>query len=74
MNLSAPTYGSMIKAYGQAADVQRVQELWAEMLEKGVKPTSITLGCLIEALVVNHKAQEAWGLVRQQMEDEERRG
>ena len=35
VNLSEPTYGSMIKAYGQAADVQRVQELWAEMLEKG---------------------------------------
>eukprot|EP00445_Apocalathium_hangoei_P041727 CAMPEP_0203978424 /NCGR_PEP_ID=MMETSP0359-20131031/102110_1 /ASSEMBLY_ACC=CAM_ASM_000338 /TAXON_ID=268821 /ORGANISM="Scrippsiella Hangoei, Strain SHTV-5" /LENGTH=1051 /DNA_ID=CAMNT_0050916635 /DNA_START=126 /DNA_END=3279 /DNA_ORIENTATION=- len=74
VKLSAPTYGSMIKAYGQAGDVHRVQELWAEMQEKGVKPTSITLGCLTEALVVNNKAQEAWDLVRQQMEDEERRG
>mmetsp|Transcript_36865 Transcript_36865/g.118864 ORF Transcript_36865/g.118864 Transcript_36865/m.118864 type:complete len:483 (-) Transcript_36865:109-1557(-) len=74
VKLSAPTYGSMIKAYGQAGDVHRVQELWAEMQEQGVKPTSITLGCLTEALVVNNKAQEAWDLVRQQMKDEERRG
>jgi pentatricopeptide repeat protein len=74
VNLSAPTYGSMIKAYGQAGNLQRVQELWVEMQEQGVKPTSITLGCLTEALVVNNKAQEAWTLARQQMEDEERRG
>jgi len=74
VNLSAPTYGSMIKAYGQAGDVTRVQELWAEMQERGVKPTSITLGCLTEALVINNQGDEAWELVRQQMENEERRG
>mmetsp|Transcript_64362 Transcript_64362/g.181487 ORF Transcript_64362/g.181487 Transcript_64362/m.181487 type:complete len:942 (+) Transcript_64362:146-2971(+) len=74
VKLSAPTYGSMIKAYGQAGDVTRVQELWAEMQERGVKPTSITLGCLTEALVINNQGDEAWELVRQQMENEERRG
>ncbi len=31
VNLSAPTYGSMIKAYGQAGEVLRVQELWKEV-------------------------------------------
>merc|ERR1719346_934765 len=51
--LAAPTYGSMIKAYGQARDVARVRELWQEMEEQGVKPTDITLGCLTEALVIN---------------------
>merc|ERR1719274_412747 len=41
--LSAPTYGSMIKAYGRARDIERVRELWAEMRRRCVKPTSITL-------------------------------
>lgn len=74
VNLTAPTYGSMIKAYGQAGDCARVHELWREMDETGVKPTSITLGCMAEALVVNGQAQEAWDLVHTVQADEERKG
>jgi len=74
VNLTAPTYGSMIKAYGQAGDVVRVRELWNEMEERGVKPTSITLGCMTEALVTNNQADEAWQLVHTQLQSEERQG
>merc|ERR1719171_1820130 len=42
--LTAPTYGSMIKAYGRARDIERVRELWNEMRRRHVTPTSITLG------------------------------
>jgi len=42
--LTAPTYGSMIKAYGQARDVERIWELWTEMTSRQVKPTAITWG------------------------------
>ncbi|CAK0789789.1 unnamed protein product [Prorocentrum cordatum] len=73
VNLTAPTYGSMIKAYGQAGDVARVRELWQEMEERGVKPTSITLGCMTEALVVNGEAEEAFQLLHQQLDTEERK-
>eukprot|EP00929_Paragymnodinium_shiwhaense_P049393 TRINITY_DN24914_c0_g1_i1.p1 TRINITY_DN24914_c0_g1~~TRINITY_DN24914_c0_g1_i1.p1 ORF type:complete len:1074 (+),score=278.77 TRINITY_DN24914_c0_g1_i1:158-3379(+) len=73
-NLSAPTYGSMIKAYGQAGDVVRVKELWQEMDERGVKPTSITLGCMTESLVANNCADDALQLIHEQMQSEERRG
>merc|ERR1719269_66245 len=51
--LTAPTYGSMIKAYGRARDIERVRELWHEMRRRHVTPTSITLGCVIDALVNN---------------------
>merc|ERR1719401_2992836 len=74
VNLSAPTYGSMIKAYGQVGDISRVRELWAEMDQYGVSPTSITLGCMVEALVVNNQADEAWELIHKQLENEERKG
>lgn len=70
--LTAPTFGSMIKAYGQVNDIVRVRELWSEMEEGGVKPTAITLGCMVEALVANGEADEAWELVHQQLENEER--
>lgn len=43
--LTAPTYGSMIKAYGHAKDLRRVWSLWSEMRQRAVKPTAITLGC-----------------------------
>jgi len=63
-SLAAPTYGSMIKAYGQAHDVKRVWHLWDQMLFHDVQPTSITLGCMVEALVGNGRSDEAWHLVQ----------
>jgi pentatricopeptide repeat protein len=60
--LSAPTYGSMIKAFGQMHDVKRVKELWADMVKNEVQPTAITLGCMVEALVMNKRTADAWSL------------
>merc|ERR1719377_301892 len=67
--LTAPTYGSMIKAYGRARDIERVRELWGEMCRRGVRPTSITLGCVIDALVCNSEPDEAHQLVHEIAED-----
>jgi len=63
--LTAPTYGSMIKAYGRARDIERVRELWAEMRRRNVRPTSITLGCMVDALVCNSQPEEALRLVEE---------
>merc|ERR1719191_1047482 len=68
--LTAPTYGSMIKAYGRARDIERVRELWCEMRRRNVTPTSITLGCVIDALVNNGFPDEALSLVREMKEDD----
>merc|ERR1719421_1219424 len=68
--LTAPTYGSMIKAYGQAHDVERLWELWEEMMKRDVKPTAITLGCMVDALVKNGRVDDAWQLVRKLLKDE----
>merc|ERR1719321_1222504 len=72
--LSAPTYGSMIKAYGQARDVERMWELWSEMGKRNVKPTAITLGCMVDALVKNHFVEDAWDLIHSTLADPSRRG
>jgi len=68
--LTAPTYGSMIKAFGKAKDVKKVWHLWDEMIKRDVKPTEITLGCMVESLVANWCTGEACKLV-QQMRNEE---
>jgi len=73
-NLSAPTYGSMIKAYGQARDVDQVWVLWEEMISRQVQPTSITLGCMVEALVMNRCTDQAWDLVQKLWTDENHKG
>jgi len=70
--LTAPTYGSMIKAYGQARDVERMWELWMEMDKRNVKPTAITLGCMIDALVKNHSVEDAWDLIHTTLADPSR--
>jgi pentatricopeptide repeat protein len=67
--LTAPTYGSMIKAYGRARDIERVRELWAEMRRRNVRPTSITLGCMVDALVCNSQPEEALRLVEDVRDD-----
>merc|ERR1719420_2137386 len=71
--LSAPTYGSMIKAYGRAHDIERVMELWAEMRRRCVRPTSITLGCMVDALVTNGRPDGAHQLVKEIRDDPETR-
>jgi len=71
--LTAPTYGSMIKAYGQARDVTQVWSLWKEMISREVRPTSITFGCMVEALVINGSTEEAWRLVQELWEEEQHR-
>lgn len=70
LGLSAPTYGSMIKAYGQAHDIDQVWALWEEMAKRDVRPTSITLGCMVEALVMNRCADQAWQLAQNLWNDD----
>jgi len=69
-SLASREYGSKIKACGQAWDVQGVWVLWGEMKTNNVLPTSITLGCMVEALVVNGCTVDAWQLVKQIWSDE----
>jgi pentatricopeptide repeat protein len=73
IGLSAPTYGSMIKAYGQARDIERMWELWHEMEKRQVKATAVTIGCMIDALVKNGCVEDAWNLVHDLLSDPARK-
>merc|ERR1719253_653725 len=61
----AATYGSIIKAFGQARDLSSVMAVWTDMQERGVAPTPMTLGCMVDALVKANQTQEAWRLVHE---------
>jgi len=64
------TYGSLIKAYGHARDIQGIWRCWKEMRSRHIKPSSITLGCMIEAIVSNGDTEGAYDLVHQMQDDE----
>eukprot|EP00439_Symbiodinium_sp_Y106_P023694 s5439_g2.t3 len=68
-NISAPIYGAMIKAFGEAGHLHQVRELWAQLQSHNVKPTAITIGCVVEALVINKQGEEAWQLDQLQYDD-----
>lgn len=72
--LSAFSYGAMIKAFGEAGNVHQVRELWALMQGNDVNPTATTIGCVVEALVVNKQPDEAWQLCQEQLEHPDRKG
>lgn len=60
----AHTYGSLIRAYGALHDMKNVWVTWREMLDNGIAPSSITLGCMVEALVVNGEPEAGYDLVQ----------
>jgi len=62
---SSHTLGSMIKAYGYAHDMDGVWRCWKQLRSQHIKPTSITLGCMIEAMVNNGCTEEAFELIQQ---------
>jgi pentatricopeptide repeat protein len=70
-SLSAPTFGTMIKAYGHARDVKKVWQLWDEMIAHRAQPTAVTMGCMVEALVANGCALDAWRLTQRMWSDEQ---
>ena len=44
--LTSRTYGSLFRAYGR--DVEKLGELWNEMEQREVMPTSVTAGCFVQ--------------------------
>jgi len=56
------TFGSLIKAYGHARDMDGVWRCWKEMRSRHIRPTSITLGCMVEAVVSNGDTEGAFEL------------
>jgi len=65
------TYGSLIKAYGYARDLPSIWRCWKEMRSRHIKPTAITMGCMVEAIVNNGDSEGAFDLIHQMQDDEQ---
>ena len=64
-------FGSLIKAYSHAQDIDGVWRCWKEMRSRHIRPTSITIGCMIEAVVNSGDAEGAYELVHQMLDDDQ---
>eukprot|EP00933_Yihiella_yeosuensis_P072710 TRINITY_DN811_c0_g2_i1.p1 TRINITY_DN811_c0_g2~~TRINITY_DN811_c0_g2_i1.p1 ORF type:complete len:1116 (-),score=308.71 TRINITY_DN811_c0_g2_i1:300-3647(-) len=64
------TFGSLFKAYGFAKDIDGVWRCWKEMRSRYIKPTSITLGCMVEAVVNNGDTEGGYELIHEIQADE----
>mmetsp|Transcript_4426 Transcript_4426/g.11413 ORF Transcript_4426/g.11413 Transcript_4426/m.11413 type:complete len:1020 (-) Transcript_4426:249-3308(-) len=70
----AHTFGSIIRASGYVKDLAGVWATWREMKTRHIMPTSITLGCMVEALVTNGEVEAGYELIREAIADPQTRG
>jgi pentatricopeptide repeat protein len=69
----AHTFGSLIRAYGAVGDLPGAWDAWQQMKAKNILPTSVTFGCMVEALVSNGSPEVAHGLIREAQSNPETR-
>jgi pentatricopeptide repeat protein len=67
---SSHTYGTIIRAYGSIQDIQGAWATWEEMKKQGITPISVTLGCMVEALVTNGDIDGGHKLIQEMCKDE----
>eukprot|EP00933_Yihiella_yeosuensis_P071182 TRINITY_DN79387_c0_g1_i1.p1 TRINITY_DN79387_c0_g1~~TRINITY_DN79387_c0_g1_i1.p1 ORF type:complete len:954 (+),score=224.23 TRINITY_DN79387_c0_g1_i1:150-3011(+) len=67
----AHTFGSLIRAYGFINDLDGIWVTWTQMKKQNIVPTSITVGCMVEALVTNDALEEGYQLIRELAKDEQ---
>lgn len=65
------TYGSLIRAYGSVNDMQGVWDMWREMRQRHIVPTSITLGCMVEAVVANGDPDGGYEIICEVLQDKQ---
>eukprot|EP00933_Yihiella_yeosuensis_P037385 TRINITY_DN3129_c0_g1_i1.p1 TRINITY_DN3129_c0_g1~~TRINITY_DN3129_c0_g1_i1.p1 ORF type:complete len:793 (-),score=192.14 TRINITY_DN3129_c0_g1_i1:203-2581(-) len=59
------TYNKLIKVFAEAGNLKMVQDIWLLMQENKVPPTSGTIGCIVDALVINGHTDAAWDFMNQ---------
>eukprot|EP00429_Kryptoperidinium_foliaceum_P016908 CAMPEP_0176036924 /NCGR_PEP_ID=MMETSP0120_2-20121206/18289_1 /TAXON_ID=160619 /ORGANISM="Kryptoperidinium foliaceum, Strain CCMP 1326" /LENGTH=894 /DNA_ID=CAMNT_0017370311 /DNA_START=132 /DNA_END=2816 /DNA_ORIENTATION=+ len=62
---TARTWGLLIKACATLGRTEQAMEMWSDMLAREVSPNSVTLGCVIDALVEGRRVDEALALFQE---------
>eukprot|EP00933_Yihiella_yeosuensis_P013279 TRINITY_DN12382_c0_g2_i1.p1 TRINITY_DN12382_c0_g2~~TRINITY_DN12382_c0_g2_i1.p1 ORF type:complete len:1033 (+),score=227.93 TRINITY_DN12382_c0_g2_i1:229-3327(+) len=70
---SAHNFGSIIKGYSCLGDVNGAWQCWRDMYSQHITPTSITIGCMVEAVARNGDVDGAHDLIQTLLSDKETR-
>lgn len=70
---SSHAYGSLIRAYGVTNNLTGVWATWRQLKTERVPLTSVTLGCMVEAVVMNEDAESGYEIIREALTDPETR-
>jgi len=65
LRASVSTYGSLIKACGALKNLPQCWSYWTAMEERGMEPTAVVLGCMLDALVCNGAVEQAVDLLNE---------
>jgi pentatricopeptide repeat protein len=63
------SYASLIRAYGYVGNMDGIWETWRCMHKCRVPPTSITIGCMVEALTTNGDVDASYEIVQEMTQD-----
>jgi len=69
----AHPFSSVIRAYGVLNDLKGVWDTWREMRMRHITPTSITIGCMVEALSSNGDPESAHEILRETLSNTDTR-
>lgn len=67
---TAHTYSSIIRACGYVQDIEAARDTWHQMRRQHIAPISVTLGCMVEALVTNGDIEGGYELIQEMLSDE----
>jgi len=67
----AHSFGSIIRAYGFLKDLESAWDAWNDMRRRRILPTSITIGCMVEAQVANGDPEGGYQLIHELSADVE---
>eukprot|EP00929_Paragymnodinium_shiwhaense_P063844 TRINITY_DN31947_c0_g1_i1.p1 TRINITY_DN31947_c0_g1~~TRINITY_DN31947_c0_g1_i1.p1 ORF type:complete len:1043 (+),score=309.32 TRINITY_DN31947_c0_g1_i1:114-3242(+) len=70
---SCHAYGTLIRAYGYLNHLDAVWATWRQLKTRRVELTSITIGCMVEALVLNGDPAGGYELIREILADPQTR-
>jgi len=69
--IGAHSFGTIIKAFGLTKNPAGAWRCWKQMCSQHVKPTPITIGCMVEAVSSNGDVDGAHELIKTLLEDGE---
>lgn len=69
----AAAYGHVIRAYGHLGDLDAAWAAWREMQRRHIMPISVTLGCMVEALVSNGDVDAGYKIIHEALDDAQTR-